>query len=193
MDIKKVQRPAQVAAQPQRQAASAPTPTSLPSSGKPKRRPISKVAKRSLWAIAITIFVIITISVVYFFMSPRLQSEPSFQAILPAKKSIRELGGWTRVSPPEQAPAFSYDDAINDIAIKVTQQELQNASQSVADIAKAYNATDKITASDTAVYIGTSFNGPQSVLFAKGNLLILIASADKISNDSWASYINALH
>lgn len=158
----------------------------------PKRRPISKGAKRILWSIVATIVVIIIAGFAYLFIAPRIESAPSFQALLPAGKSIHQLGGWTRVSPPGQAPAFSYNDTIDDVTINVSQQELSSASQSIAEIAKAYNATDKVTASNTTVYIGTSFKGPQSVLFAKGNLLVLIGSESKLSNDSWVAYIDSL-
>ena len=59
-------------------------------------------------------------------------------------------------------------------------------------LAQGYNATDKIKASDTDVYIGTSSKGPQSVILAKEDLLILIKSQGKVSNDAWQKYVDSL-
>lgn len=190
MDIKRPRPQAPVQQAPPSLPASPNAP--VKSAKKSWCRPITKAEKRSLWIIATSVFITVAASVTYLLVSPRMESEPSFQALLPVSKSIRELDGWTRVSPPNQSPAFSYEDTIDDVTIKVSQQELQNASQSIGEIAKAYNATDKVTASSTTVYIGTSFKGPQSVLFAKGNLLVLIGSESKVSNDSWVAYINSL-
>ena len=186
MDIK---RPRQ---SPQLSHTSAPSPQPVAHPQPPQRRPFSRTTKITLWAIGAAIVATLIIGSLYFLLAPRLASSPSFQALLPTGKSINKLGGWTRVSPADQDPAFSYDDTINDIAIKVSQQQLTNASQSVGEIAKAYNATDKVTAQNTTVYIGTSFQGPQSVLFAKGNLLVMIGSQATISHDDWVTYINSL-
>ena len=189
MDIKRPRQPRQPQQSPHPPVASPQQPIYPPA---PRRKPFSRTTKITLWAIGAAITATIIIGSLHFFLAPRLASSPSFQALLPTGKSINKLGGWTRVSPADHDPAFSYDDTINDIAIKVSQQQLTNASQSVAEIAKAYNATDKITAQNTTVYIGTSFQGPQSVLFAKGDLLVMIGSQATISHDDWISYINSL-
>lgn len=122
---------------------------------------------------------------------------PHYQTVLPAGKTIRALGGWKRVSPPEKEPVFAYTDAIAGVAVSVSQQPLpksfKDATDSqVAELAAKFNATDKIDAGDTKAYIGTSAKGPQSVIFAKKRVLVLIKSAKKISDTAWAQYIASL-
>ena len=155
------------------------------------RAVLSRTVKRIIWATAVAIVLTVVIAVVYSVVSSRLASSPSFQAILPDSKSINVLGGWTRISPPGDPQAFAYSDSIDSVIIRVSEQELPTTS-SVTDIAKGYNATDKITAGKTTVYIGNNFKGSQSVIFAKNGLLILIGSASTINNDAWASYIDSL-
>jgi hypothetical protein len=59
-------------------------------------------------------------------------------------------------------------------------------------MAKDFKADKKLTVSGVEVYIGTSGKGPQSVLFTKNNLLILIVSSDKLTDDQWVQYISTL-
>lgn len=124
-------------------------------------------------------------------------TSPSYDTVLPKDKSISALGGWKRVSPPDKEPAFAYADTINGVAVSVSQQPLpkgfsSNTESQVADLASKFNATDKVEAGNTKAYVGTSAKGPQSVIFAKGSVLVLIKSQKKISNDAWAQYIAAL-
>ena len=126
-----------------------------------------------------------------------LGDNPEYRTVLPGGKSIDELGGWERVSPPEKDPVFAYADAINDIPISVSQQPLPDSFKTdtashIADLAKAYNATTKIVAGDTTAYIGTSAKGPQSVILTKKNLLILIKSQKTIENIVWEEYVKSL-
>ncbi|MFZ1301224.1 MAG: hypothetical protein WAQ27_01425 [Candidatus Microsaccharimonas sp.] len=123
--------------------------------------------------------------------------KPAFQPVLPLGKSIEELGGWERVSPPENDPVYAFTDSINGVSINVSQQELPktfvgNVDSKVAEVAKNYNATTEFKAGDTKVYIGTSAQGPQSVIFIKDNLLVLIKSQKKIEQDAWKEYIQSL-
>lgn len=124
--------------------------------------------------------------------------DPGYQTILPSGKSIGDLGGWRRVSPPEKDPVYAYVDRIDGIAINISQQPLPKDFQAstkehVAELAKKFNATTEIDASGTTVYIGTSAKGPQSVIFTKNNLLILIKSQQKIDNTSWQRYAESLN
>lgn len=123
--------------------------------------------------------------------------KPTYQTVLPKGKTINELGGWKRVSPPNDQPVFAFTDAIDGVPVSVTEQPLPqsfkaNADSQVAELAKKFNATDKIDASGTDVYVGTSAKGPQSVIFTSGDLLILIKSEKKVSNASWAKYAASL-
>jgi hypothetical protein len=124
--------------------------------------------------------------------------KPVYQTVLPKGKTISELGGWKRVSPPKSDPVFAYTDTIDGIPVSVTEQPLPQSFKSdtanqVATLANKFNATDKIDAGNLAVYIGTSAKGPQSVIFAKNNLLVLIKSEKKVSDASWAKYAGLLN
>lgn len=120
-----------------------------------------------------------------------------YQTILPKGKPIGELGGWKRVSPDGSDPVFAFADKIGDTPISVSQQPLPqsfigNVETKVAELAKTYNATTKIEAGVVTAYIGASSKGPQSVIFTKNSLLILIKSDQKIEDSAWAEYIKSL-
>lgn len=122
---------------------------------------------------------------------------PEYRTVLPAGKSILQLGGWTRVSPPDTDAVYAYVDTLAGVPISVSQQPLprdfkRNPDKSVNELAKAYTATDTLKAGDTTVYIGTSTRGPQSVIFSREDLLILIKSDAPIAADNWTGYINSL-
>lgn len=122
---------------------------------------------------------------------------PKYQTVLPKDDSIEGLGGWERVSPPSAAPVYAYTDAIRGVAISVSQQPLPEAFKKdtdahLSELAKSYNATDKMNADGTTVYIGISAKGPQSALFVKNSLLILIKSQSKIDDKQWITYIDSL-
>ena len=122
---------------------------------------------------------------------------PDFQTVLPGTKSINELGGWERISPPEKDPVFAYVDSIGDVPISISQQPLPAAFRSdvdgqVAELAKKFNATTKIDADGTKVYVGTSAKGPQSAILTKNGVLILIKSQSKIDDAAWAEYVKSL-
>lgn len=119
---------------------------------------------------------------------------PSFSVLVPVGKTTQSLGGYIR---GDKRPLFVYIDKISDIQINVSQQPLpsdfaSDVSQQVEQLAKSYKASGKITVGDTTVYIGSTVKGPQTVIFTKNNLLVLIVSSDKIENDQWAKYINSL-
>lgn len=121
-----------------------------------------------------------------------------YQAVLPAGKDISQLGGWKRLSPPGGETVVAYNDAIDGIEVSVTQQALpssfqNNADEQVAELAKKFNATDKLTAGNAILYVGTSTKGPQSVILTKNNLLITIKSQAKIADASWIKYVTSLH
>lgn len=123
---------------------------------------------------------------------------PEFQTVLPGTKSISELGGWQRISPPQKDPVFAYTDTIGDIPISISQQPLpasfrDDPEAQVAEAAKKFSATTKIDAGATKVYVGTSAKGPQSALLTKNGLLILIKSQKKVDNAAWAEYVKSLN
>ncbi len=126
-----------------------------------------------------------------------VKGTPEYKTYLPAGKNIESYGGWTRVSPPDRNPVYAYSDTIFGTPINVSQQPLPkefkpDTADQVAELAKGYHADHFITVKDTKVYIGTSAKGPQSVIFVKGETLILIKSSAKLSDDQWTSFVDSL-
>lgn len=122
---------------------------------------------------------------------------PDYQTILPNGESINKLSGWTRISPPGKDPVYAYVDKIGSTPITVSEQPVpasfkDNIDTQVAQLAKAYSATDQLDASGTKVYIGTSVKGPQSVIFEMDGLLILMKSQQKVADNDWIKYIQSL-
>lgn len=126
-----------------------------------------------------------------------ISGEPEYQTVLPDGKRASELGGWKRISPPGKDPVFAYADKIGQIPVSVSEQPLptafkDNIDDQMASLAEKFSATDKLDAAGTTVYVGTSVKGPQSALFAKDGLLIMIKSEKKISDAAWKSYAASL-
>jgi hypothetical protein len=122
---------------------------------------------------------------------------PGYATVLPNNKTVTSLGGWTRISPPENDPVYAYTDSIDSVPITVSEQPLPDSFKSdiptgVANLAKNFNATIKLNAKSTDFYIGTSATGPQSVIFVKNSVLVLIKSQNKIDDTSWSAYIESL-
>lgn len=174
----------------------------------PKKTLIARVRSRffanKLMAVVSIVAIVILGSVIHYYTSKGSSDPtgsvnvPQYQTVIPDGTSIAQLGGWKRISPPENDPVFAYADKIGGVAIAVSQQPLPasfkgSVASSVAELAKGYNATVKVEAKDTTAYIGTSAKGPQSVIFTKKDLLILIKSQQKISNDDWSKYITSLN
>lgn len=130
---------------------------------------------------------------------PKLtRGTPSYKTVLPTGKTIQSLGGWTRISPPDKDPVYTYVDKIGNVQINVSEQPLPDefkadTANKISQLAVSYNATDKFTAANNvAVYVGSSDNGAQSVIFTKSGLLILIKSASPVSNNQWTAYVSTL-
>ncbi len=151
----------------------------------------SKKARIAVGVVAVVIICgIITLSI-----NSQSGEKPQYATVLPTGKSINSLGGWKRVTPPNAAPAYAYNDTLDGVSILVSQQPLPENITSSPDeglkkIADSFNAKDRI--SGTSAYIGTSAKGPQSVLVIKKGTLVLIKSEKNIAPDSWAQYIQSL-
>lgn len=122
---------------------------------------------------------------------------PSYDTLLPAGKSIESLGGWTLISPPDRNPVYAYVDSIGGIRVSVSQQPLpadlsKDTARNIEALARGYDADQKFSVGDTTVHIGTSTQGPQSLIFSRGKLLILIKSVAPISDEQWVQYISSL-
>lgn len=119
---------------------------------------------------------------------------PDYQTLLPGGKTIEDLGNWRRISPKNNDPVYGYADRIDDTLICVSQQQLPKSfngkvTSSIAELAKEYNAKDTIETDTTKIYIGTNASGPQSVIFTKEGLLVLIKSKSTINDTSWRDYV----
>lgn len=141
---------------------------------------------------------VIIVAIASQVLAQRDASDPSFQTILPSGQSITSLGGWHRVTPPGEDPVFAFSDTIDSVPVSVSEQPLPDSFKrdipsAVADLAKQYNATVKLKAGDTVVYVGTSAKGPQSTILTKHDLLILIKSKSQVDNSSWTDYVSSLN
>lgn len=153
--------------------------------------------KFTILALIALICIGVALLVWHIVVRPAQAKEPTYETVLPKDKSVRELGGWKRVSPPEKEPVFAYADTIDGIPITVSQQPLPqnftaNTDSQVAELAQKFNATNKLEAEGMTIYVGTSSKGPQSVIFTKNKLLILIKSDKKVSDTSWIAYAKSL-
>lgn len=124
-------------------------------------------------------------------------TDTGYQTVLPKGKTADQLGGWKRISPPKAEPVYAYSDTLDNVSINVSQQPLpksfdENIDSQVAELAKKFNATDEVDANGTKIYIGTSAKGPQSTIFTKNGLLVLIKSQKKIDDKAWSFYVESL-
>ncbi len=129
--------------------------------------------------------------------TPLTKGTPDYTTVLPAGKTIESLGGWTRVSPPNGNAVYAYVDTVGKATLTVSQQPLpdnfkDDTNAEIDQLAAGYNATQKLTVQGTVVHIGTSVKGPQSVIFTKNKVLVLIKTNIPLDNDQWSAYISQL-
>ena len=122
---------------------------------------------------------------------------PNFKPVTPHGKSIDNLGGWQKVTTPNNDVFYAYVDTINGVTVNISQQQLPgkfkaDVSNKMLEMARAYNANVKLDVDGIKVYIGTSAKGPQSVLLTKDGVLILMKSWSTIPDSDWTSYIKSL-
>lgn len=126
-----------------------------------------------------------------------VSNKPNFTALVPASKTIEQLGGWEKLTGPNGDAFYVFTDNVSGVNVNVSQQKLPGKFKSdlnneMLNLARAYNANLKIDAGETKVYIGTSAKGPQSVIFTKNGVLVLIKSWSTLENGDWIAYINSL-
>jgi hypothetical protein len=130
--------------------------------------------------------------------APKGGDHPQFATVLPKGKTIDQLGGWGRVSPPDKDPVFGYSDTLSGQHVVVSEQPLpdsflKDAPGQMALLAKQLGANQQlITTGNTVVYVGVSSTGVQSAVAIKLGLLILIRSAGAVSNNAWTDYVASL-
>lgn len=158
----------------------------------------SWMTKKRVLVAASTLLAVATIAILYYVLRPSSEvNTPEYTVVLPQNRSVDDLGGWQRVSPPSSDPVYAYSDSLDDVTISVSQQPIPesfrgNVAAEVEQLAKSYNATTVIKAGETPVYIGRSSKGPQSVIFAKNDTLVLIKSQGTIEQESWINYVSNL-
>lgn len=120
---------------------------------------------------------------------------PGYPTVLPAGKTIQELGGWTRISPQGKPPVYAYVDSIGKVRIDVSEQPLPSnlkTRSGMEQLAQGFGNTEKFTVNGTIVYLGPAANGGQSLIFNESDILILIKAVSPLSSDRWIQYISSL-
>lgn len=126
-----------------------------------------------------------------------LNVTPEFKVLVPADKRMEDLGGFAKVSPPNSAAAYAYVDEVGEARIKLTQQQLpqQFKDKPVTELeklAKNYNATKLIQINEVAAYVGKSEKGPQTLIFAKDDLLVFAVADQELEEIQWVQYVSGL-
>lgn len=87
-------------------------------------------------------------------------------------------------------------DELKKVRIRVSQQQLpenfKNNPAELEKMAKDFYANRILDSDIGTVYIGQSIDGPQSLVFQKDDLLVLIASDQPIADSAWQEYLPEL-
>jgi hypothetical protein len=118
--------------------------------------------------------------------------KPNFSTLTPdksTKASEKKYNATKKV--------VSFTDSIGGVDITVSQQALPDAFKKDTDnqvkkLAEGFSANEVLSTANPTAYLGTSIKGPQTVIFAKNNLLVFIQSTKNIDNHDWAEYITNL-
>jgi hypothetical protein len=120
--------------------------------------------------------------------------KPSFPTIAPTGNSA---GKASAMKYNAEHKIVTFVDSIGGVDINVTEQALpdnfkDNTDDKVKKLAEGFSANEVLSTANPTAYLGTSVEGPQSVIFHKNGLLIFIKSKNKIDNHDWAEYITNL-
>lgn len=120
--------------------------------------------------------------------------KPNFDYSLP-KGDVSKLEKEPRFDAKRQV--VNYVDSIGGVEITVSQQPLpegfkDNTEDKVKKLAEDFTANHVLATANPTAYLGTSAKGPQTVIFAKKDLLVFIQSTSKIDDHDWAEYITSL-
>jgi len=121
---------------------------------------------------------------------------PDYDTVVPKGRTAASVS-WTRVSPPDHNAVYTYVDTVDKATLNVSEQPVpdnfkKDQTSSIEQLASSYNATQKLTVGTVTVYIGTSSKGPQSTIFIKNNVLVLIKTDIALTADQWIAYISNL-
>jgi len=121
---------------------------------------------------------------------------PNFEPVLPQGKTIDSLGGWQKLNSPSGDVFYVFVDTVSGVTVNVSQQQLPgkfkgDLTNKMTELSRAYNANNKLDADGVRVYVGTSAKGPQSVLFSKNGLLVLMKSWATLPDSAWIAYVKS--
>ena len=123
---------------------------------------------------------------------PRVEKQ-DFEVLLPAGKSVEELGGIVLVSPEGNDPVYAYLDTLEQAKLNISMQktpaQLSSGAQTLEQLASGFQATKIIEIDGNRIYHGSTGKGVQSLIFVKNGLLVLIRSDIVLNDDTWAGYI----
>jgi len=120
--------------------------------------------------------------------------KPTFDYSLPKGEATNADG---EVKYDATKKVVNFRDAIGSAVITVSQQPLPagfetDTEEKVKKLAADFSATDVLVNANPTAYLGTNVDGPQTVIFAKKNLLVFIQSTKEIDKNDWAEYITNL-
>lgn len=118
--------------------------------------------------------------------------KPNFDTLTPGQSTKASSQKYDSVKK-----VASFTDVIGGVDITISQQPLPDALKKDTDaqvkkLAEGFSANEVLSTANPTAYLGTSVKGPQTVIFAKNNLLVFIQSTKKIDNHDWAEYITNL-
>ncbi len=122
---------------------------------------------------------------------------PEFKTITPNGNSIEQYGGWRRISPVSKNAVFAYPDTVSGVTVNVSQQPLPDdfkteTTKKMKELADGFNAKHTFRAGETLVYSGVSVEGPQSIIFTKDGVLVLMKASKALPDEKWVSYIESM-
>lgn len=120
--------------------------------------------------------------------------KPTFAYSLPDGKEDNADG---EVKYDANRRVVNFRDSIGGVVITVSQQPLPagfetDTEAKVKKLAEDYSANDVLVNANPTAYLGTDVKGPQTVIFAKKDLLVFIQSTKEIDKNDWAEYITKL-
>ena len=121
--------------------------------------------------------------------------QPDYDILLPMGEKKETASGKIGYDPSKKVASFT--DTIGHINITISQQPLPESFKtdpdaSVEKLAQEFSAHEVINESNPKAYIGTSAQGPQTVIFHKSDVLVFIHSSGELDKESWAAYVTQL-
>lgn len=121
--------------------------------------------------------------------------QPDYDPVLPNGNKQEANKG--KLGYDSAKKVASFPDQIGNVKVTVSQQPLpetfkKDTDAQVKKLAENFSAKEVINTSTPTAYLGTSAKGPQTVIFAKNDLLVFITSDSVIDKELWAEYITRL-